>query len=177
MKKSSYFLNSPQCTKETPTPQISFLPSYFTPEKYPAQCYFLYFWSPHFRCWVFCKWQNEDLARKTYLLLFVLEVRTGKSAPCSVPAWFYLQLLPGSYLPTIAVEIENPWVLAASPVSLMWSSLKLSLIFSTHIFTAASAVLYKHDTNPPILTVEESTPFGFYKEILAYNALSVLHFQ
>lgn len=124
---------------------------------------------------IFCEWRNQDFVRKTYFLLFVLEGRTGKSPLCSVPAWFYLQLA-GSSLPTIVVEIESPWVLAASSVSLMWSSLKLSLIFSTHIFTAASAMLCKHDTNPPILTVEESTPFGFYTGILAYSALSVVHF-
>lgn len=132
-------------------------------------------------------WVKKLRLGEKNLLQFVPEVRTGKSSPCSVPAWFYLQLLAGSYLPTIVVEIKNPWVLAASPVSLMWSSLKMSLIFSTHIFTAASAVLYKHDTDPPILTVEQSTPFGFYKSklenpfgfykgILAYSALSVLQF-
>lgn len=122
---------------------------------------------------IFYEWRNQDFVRKTYFLLFVLEVITGKSPLCSVPAWFYLQLA-GSYLPTIVVETESPWVLPASPVSLMWSSLKLSLIFSTHIFTAASAVLCKHDTNPPILTVEECTPFGFCKGVLAYSALSAL---
>lgn len=164
MKKSSYFLILQDAQRKPQLLKFLFPPSYFIPYKYPAQCSF-YFWYYEGSLLIVFNTsvgkssisdKTQDFVRKTYLLLFVIEVRTGKSPhPQFLPVFAHIN----SYLPAIAAEIENPWVLAASPVCrqyLLWCDLLWSYVWSfqyTGIFTAASAVLYKHYTNPPNLTV------------------------